>query len=447
MARTEVKLLLGSLPVVCLATWGALASNAVFGCIVAIALAFFLFNRPRAALGFWLVVLAIMPFWLAVDVGAKLPPTALASFVVLPAALRGYGASGEDWKPRGGDMVLVLGVFCTALLVVVEKAPNYTIGTLVAQGVTAYFVGRRLSLAAGEQWTYRAIGITTVALAAWSVTEYFTGWHLFTGVHGAASLDFWSDIEYRAGQARSEAAWGHPLALGSMLSMGIPFVFMLRWRFPLLLLVNAGILATLSRGPILGAVVALGLCVVFLPTMSIRQRVAALLAAIAGAAIGLPFLLARFSDASGELKASSDYRAMLLRLVPGDMHWFGRADYVTTNTHGTLSYRGTIGSIDNAFLLIGLDLGWVVLGIFSLGLLAAFWRTISLRARTAEVALASQIVLLLTVAMITQYQAAVYFVAGVAVAWARSGRDEAAEEPEEARYEALGGKAYAHASG
>lgn len=381
--------------------------------------AFFLYRRPRAALTLWLAALALVPFWLAVPAGRlDLTPATVASILVLPAAAR--PVAGD--RMRRGDLVLLAAAVATALAVYVNHSSPYNFTTLVLQGCLSYFIGRRLTLHAGAQWTTRAIARFGVVCAAWSIIEFGLHLHVFEHLAGAPDLSFWNGVQVRGGFDRSEAAWGHAIALGGWLALTMPFVVVAKLKFfaASVIVMLAGVVLTFSRGPIIGCLVALLLAVLFLHDITGRQRATVLFVAMVGGALVLPTALDFIGATSGELDQTANYRSNLLTYVRDDLHLLSRASNASL-VNDKLLYRG-FGSIDNEFLLRGVEVGALVVAILAVGLIAALLRTLRGRGTPADVALAAQIIVLFTVAMITQYQAAVFFIAGVAVALATAPR-------------------------
>ncbi|MBO9523189.1 MAG: hypothetical protein J7518_16775 [Nocardioidaceae bacterium] len=376
-------------------------------------------SRPRAALAFWLGVLAFVPFWLAVPVGTvTVPPSTMAALVVLPAC---WGAAGPGWGPSGGDRLLLVAVAATVGAVLLSSSPRYLLPAMLLQGVLSYVVGRRLTTLAGPSWSVDLVAVVTVACAVWAILETATDVHVFAGLRGLPSLTSWNQVQYRGGVSRAEGAWGHAIALGSWLSLGLPFVLgsSLRRTWWWVGVVLAGAFATLSRGPILGCLLVFALCVLFLGSVPTVRRIAFGLTALAVGAVVVPPVVAFMGTVSGELTTTQDYRAHLVEHALADVHLVGRADNVVTAPDGTLRYR-EFSSIDNAFLLSALDSGLVVTALLAAGLLVAVVRVLRGIGTVADIALAGQVLVLATVATITQYQAAVYFVAGVAVSLAAS---------------------------
>jgi hypothetical protein len=393
---------------------------------IAAMLAIYLAPRPRVALGFWLGVLAFVPHWITAPVGTvELLPATVATGIVLFALVMGSEKDGL----RSGDKFLLLAVAATAAEVVLSTTPDYLLAALVLQGLTAYVVGRRLAVRVGAEGTINAIAVFTALCGLWSTLEILTGVRVFENLTTASDLSFWATTQERGGLGRSEGAWGHAIALGGWLSLGLPFVIAstLRWRRIAIMLTVVGVLATLSRGPILGCIIGLVLCVFFLRAIPTPRRLALALISASGAIlVSMPVL--NFLNAVGEeLDTTQRYRAGLLDYAQRDLHLVGRAETAITNSDGRLIYRG-FGSIDNAFLLTAVDAGILVAAMLAAGLVVALIRTLRGHGSVADLALAVQLVVLATVAMVAQYQAAVFFVAGVAVAMSRPPVEMASDE-------------------
>jgi hypothetical protein len=368
-------------------------------------------NKPRLALSLWVVSLAFVPFWLTIPAGpVELPPATVAAIVALPAVIR------ARTRFALGDWLVLAAVIAAVGVVFLADSPLYLLSALILQGLTAYLVGRWLVARAGADWAVLLIARAVIVCAIWSIIEAVLRLHVFEKLVGSPNLSFWAGIQIRGGFERSEAAWGQPIALGGWLCLGLPFVFSAKFKHPVLwcVVVFGGALATLSRGPILGCLLAAIACVTFLRTEKSSRRTALGISLMVAIIVVGPIALRFIGAASSELDRSSRYRLNLLTHAIEDIHLFGRAEHAFTNSDGLLRYRG-FSSIDNAFLLMAIDAGAIVTALLALGLLVAAVRVLSRKGTAADVALASQILVLGTVAMITQYLAAIFFVAGVAV--------------------------------
>ncbi len=386
----------------------------------AVLIALWLASRPRLAFGVFLLVLCAVPVWtVEPNAGVALPPASLAFLLVAPAVV----FAGRQ-SMRAPDWWLLGFVVTCAVATTVFDAPSYAMGALLAQSGTAYLVGRRLAPAVGEVWTYRAMAVATAVVASWACVEFVSGLHVFADFTGSGTQYFWRDIQVRGGVDRSEAAFGHAIALGGFIAMGIPFViaagFRTRTQLLLLAVLASGLVSSLSRGPILGALLALLLVLAFLPSSQVTRNTRLVVIGIGTFALIVvaPRLLDFFvSTGAEETAASADYRQRLLSYWASDLNLFGEADFVTVTPAGETLYRG-FQSIDNAWLQLGLQFGWVPLLMAAALMGVVVVRVLRRGGRPAEVALASQAFVLATVAQITQYGPAVWLLAGIAVAFA-----------------------------
>ena len=107
--------------------------------------------------------------------------------------------------------------------------------------------------------------IATLLLSAIAVFEFLKHWLLYKQLEVSFEVD-WSINKHllRAGDLRATASTGQPIALGFAITVGIGFLLFFKpfipnrgsWQLGMLLLL-AGLMATLSRGPWVGAAVLL----------------------------------------------------------------------------------------------------------------------------------------------------------------------------------------------
>ncbi|WP_152538123.1 hypothetical protein [Williamsia sp. D3] len=383
------------------------------GAVVAAGLAASMINRPKVAFAFVVAGIALVPFWVQLP-SIPIPPATWAILIALPAALK--------CRPRdtlvGADYLFAAVLVIGALAVAMQFSPSYAFTAMAVQWATAYVAARTLGYHVGRQFVADVLAFAGTALAVWAILEYLFHWHVFVDVTGLENLSFWADIQQRGGVDRSEASFGHAIALGGFLSMMIPFVMTssFRWRLPMVAAVGAGTLATLSRGPILSALLTVILVIVFMPRLSSTTRIVTLFGGLLALLFVAPPLLNRFSQLSEELDPSSQYRVNLWEQVPADMNLIGNAQGVGIDAVGRSLYKG-YGSIDSTPLLIGIDFGWIVVLLLASGLAVMGWRVMIAKGSAAEIALIGQIPTLLTVALITQYQSSVWLIVGLAVAF------------------------------
>jgi hypothetical protein len=387
-------------------------------------------GRPKFALAAWLVVVCVVPHWLSVRFQATLPPASLIAFLLVPALL----ACGHvRW--RAGDLVPlgILGLFTAAFFLFHSPRPYFF--AAIVQGLVPYLLARKLVPNVGAVWFARLMATVLTLLAAWAVVEYVTDWHPFVGLYPGSSEANWSAIQERGGHARSEAAFGHAISLGAALAMGAPFVIASSWRgrtkVAATMLLAVGILCTGSRGPAIALAVGLALMLAFYRgrTFGRRQRWVLTVLGIAGGLVMVSALSSRLAASSTEAGQSADYREQLYSFVLRDVHPLAVADHLTILSTGGFEWRQVFHSIDSTFVWTSLIFGWLPVALFAVGAVALLIKTVGARANAAEIALLAQLPVLATVALITQYYALIWFLAGAAVSLGAISRTQAQNAP------------------
>lgn len=316
----------------------------------------------------------------------------LALVLLLPAALR-LRAERGGWMAADA---LVAGYLLIrlALLWNVDTATNTARHATYAllDVVLPYYVASR-SLRDMQRLRDVAMGLAVVAmvLAAIALFETARHWLLYTSLDKALEVR-WSYGNYlhRSGTLRAQASTGQPIALGYVLSMALAlFLYArllvsdrLRGWLGLGLLV-AGLVAALSRGPWIGAVVA-----VFVFRLAGPRAAGSLLNLVLGAAALAGLLL--LSPLGGPLmeylpfvgaidQFNVAYRQQLmevsLRLIAQNP-WFGVADYYYKLADEDLVADGMVDVV-NSYLGIALANGVVALAFFVgafVVVMAGLWR-------------------------------------------------------------------------
>jgi hypothetical protein len=370
---------------------------------------------PRFGMACWICVTCFLPAWLIVRIGVSWPPAGIFAALLLPTMILRSPRIG--W--RRGDLVVLAIVLLCFVAFWQGGTPQSLMNQLVVRGVLAYIVARHLAPLAGLQWTINTFVGVLLVCAVWSAVEYAFEWHAFENFDIGSPEGFWAAIQYRGGHARSEAAFGHAIALGGSLAMATPFILASTWRtsrkFIGVGLVGVGVLATASRGPMLAVLLGVVLMILLYqgPTLSPRQRRRLAILSLAGGAVIYVVLIARLTAAGTEATASAAYRGRLYSYVLSDVHPISLANNVTF-TQSQQSYR-FFGSVDSTFIYEALFYGWFPVAVFMLALLALIGRAMRLRAGPASIALIAQIPVLATVAPITQYASLLWFLGGLVV--------------------------------
>lgn len=377
-------------------------------------------GSPRLALSFWWGVMIAVPYWIQVTLGpVQLPPQVLATLIVLPAVLLSQ-RGGDGWRLRAIDIGFVL--FLLVILVAYKFAGS-TIGVtsqMVVQGTLAYVVGRLLIPAAGRDFTVSLLAITLAFVGAWAILEYLSGTHVFAELAPVGGRD-WASLSDRGDSVRSEAAFGHPIALGGALAMAIPFIFAspysVRTRLVMLAVVGGGLLTTVSRGPFLAAILGLLLITLFGGT-AIGRRGRVLLGVLSSAIVFVPVLIelsAALESAGRQVSNSAENRYLLYKYFPEDVQALGIANNVSIGDGGRQTWR-SFGSVDSTVITIGIDFGWIALLLVGACFLVVGLRMLRREASVFQVALFAQLPLIVTVALITQYRSLLFFLVGAAAA-------------------------------
>jgi O-antigen ligase len=311
-----------------------------------------------------------------------------------------------------------------------------------------YYVASRLLKDCGAfRDALMAFAIAALVLAAISCFEFVKHWLLYKSVENALGVR-WSAGNYlaRGDALRASGTTGMPIALGYVMMVAAAFLVYLRtsvrssgtWWLGMLLLV-AGLIVSVSRGPWVGAVATL---VVFLLTGRFPVRDLTRLALLAIAATPL-LLLTPMGDRIIDLLPfvgtvedfNVQYRRRLLEVGIQTIlqnPFFGAYNYVLTPAFQELKQGQGIIDIVNTYVGIGLTSGLVGLFLFT-GFFAVtgggiFRAMRSIGDRNGEIcllgrvlfsALAGVLITIFTVSSVSVIPAIYWSVAGLGVAYAQ----------------------------
>lgn len=382
---------------------------------VAALLVVVLHRWPQAALAAWLAVLALVPSWLTLTLVVPVQP-ASAIGVVAVAAMLPVSFGRIVWADG-------LALFLLVACLVPFPLGLGTLSTFVTVLVTwlvGYLLGRLAPLRLGLDRTYRWIAAVCTAVAAGAVVEFILRWNPFIDLaRPGGEYDTWGTLQERGGLVRAEWAFGHSIALGATLALAVPITLACSWRLSARIAMTvtlfAGIVVTFSRTALLCAVIGLILSVLLLRSetgFSVRARVGVVIVSLIGTIAVAPWVAGVFADAGEEAAGSAAYRWDLFSLLPR-IESLGTSDLATTSD---LSRQLASGSIDNAWLLLGLRYGAIPLVLISVALVGAVATVLLRRATPATIAIVAHLPAVFTVALITQYEIWFWFVAGLAAA-------------------------------
>jgi len=355
----------------------------------------------------WFFTLFLLPTWCIVKVGAATLDLRTIAAVAGLACLLFTGRRPRNRAWHTADLL----VFSIVVMQVASELLEgdfgiFTVGEAVRIWLLPYLVGRLLLDSASDLPRVLPFAVwTSSALALYAIVEAVSGVNLLNNVVGVVNETLQQGAGYRWGLKRSQGFVEHPLYLGYLLVFALPWAAAARrksrkgegptwWKWAPMLIAIA-ILSTGSRGP-----VAAGAITWFAPTIFAwpRRRLVAMgvLAVFAGAMAianldavvdGLALVAGEKSDGEATLTIGDrevEYNGTTHRFLLFEVY-----DQAISNL-GPLGYgrqlRGVdlesvpsvFHSIDNHYLLLLLQRGYVGLGLFFLfagAALANLWRT------------------------------------------------------------------------
>jgi hypothetical protein len=404
-----------------------------------------------AAAGIGIAAVAVIPiYWARVTPPLPIVPTAavVVTLVLLPAA-----AACLPWV-RATAIDVAFALYClflaTSTLVVMGGKPTAAGLALLTSVVLPYAVFRCLALSVRVR---RAVAWGMVGsallLSGVGIAERLTDTNpFFTLVKPRYLAAIWAIPEHRFGSTRAEASFGHPIAFGMFLAVVTVLVLSLAREgrhhalgLAATGLIVTGLLATLSRGPIVAAGVG-GLLWFVSRRRQLTPRDVVVVLLMAAGLFAVPAAretvtgLASSSFGNTSEASSADYRLTLLD-VAREPSQFSMLGHTPTRLGGqpdrTDRAGNKVGSVDSEYIRLYLNNGLLTLlpfAVLALLLLAALARGDLSALDSAWLAGAVAIMIgSLTVALITQFQAMAYMVLGVAAAAAQ--RSDATDGPRE----------------
>ncbi|GEB46090.1 hypothetical protein MTE01_20350 [Microbacterium testaceum] len=359
-------------------------------------------KHPTSAGAAWIFAVAVVPQWWSFSIpgiGSVGFTTAVGVALALALLVGGAGRGAAD---RYVAIFAVLVLAAVGLALLATDLQSFIVRDFLLVWIVPAFVGVRLAP------TFRTtLPVVGAIIGVWSVLELATGLHVFE-TFGQVST--WQTIQYRGAFARSEAAFGTPIALGAFLALALPFVtYLRRGRALATILIVAGVLATISRSPLI-AVLVVGVLLVY-RLATIRVVVAAALAAVVLGVLAGP--LFGSDDAGADTAGSNFYRENAINAVIGTLRPIGLADgaYVDPRS-GSLLFTG-FNSIDSAVLLTGLVIGWLPLILAALAIIPVVVTALRRKASPEEIAFLAQLTMVASLAFITGWQIMFFALVGV----------------------------------
>lgn len=389
---------------------------------------------PKVGAVTWVCIICFVPIWFGVVWHATLQAHVVVGLLVAVSFL----IRARRVRVTAVDVTLLV----VLLLIVAEYLLHMTTLSfafvVLTQWLGAFLVGRLITEVIPADWAYGLIAVAFSAVGVLAVIEFVTSTNLFIThlPQSNALFQTWGTLQPRGNIVRAEGAFGHSIALGTSLAVAIGLTMVSRFRpwvrLAMVLIMLAGSVVSFSRTGMLCSVLVILLVTVLgrrSSSLPLRLRATLLGLLVVGGAVAAGFVVTVFNN-SNEARGSADYRADLLALVH-TMQPLSLSPAFAKSTSSTASL-GEFGSIDDAALLFGLSYGWIPLVLAGLCWLTAVVLAAARRASVPTLIFVALTPAFVTVALITQYAAIVWFVAGLAVstqAALRSKRDESAQDP------------------
>jgi O-antigen ligase len=311
-------------------------------------------------------------------------PRLLSLFILLPAFffLRRQNDTvpfGRLWPDRALLAFLLLNVVLYARDTSVTNTIRYAFYHFLGTFLPYFVISRSLKNLLVFRDALLSLVVAIMLLAIMAIFEFGKFWLLYRDMLDTLGLN--EEMTFyiiRDGMLRVTAAAGHPITLGFIIVVGIGLYLFLQRSIPKkltrllgLMLLVGGLIATLSRGPWMGAA---ALLLFFLATG--RNPVRRLL--VSGFAAILIFALLavlpggeRFINLLPYIgtveQHNIEYRERLITnsmIVIQQNPWFGSVTYLETPEMEAMRQGEGIIDVTNSYLGIALEFGIVGLGLF-----------------------------------------------------------------------------------
>ncbi|MFB7251394.1 hypothetical protein [Microbacterium sp. NPDC056234] len=382
-------------------------------------IAFLLFKAsPRLTVVVWTVVLFFVPVWIGGSAGFF---WAAITLVTLLAVVAG----AEDIRFTHVDLIVLVFIAMTVTMFGLRMTTLSATVIALLEWVLPYAWGRIVLAKVSASFLTKLIAGVATAAAVMALIEFTSGTNFFVeylpALNGGLFAE-WGRLQIRAGNTRAEGAWGHSIALGAAMAMSSAFVIAAKWpvvvRLLCLAAITAATVVTFSRIGLLTLVLTAVLSLALLRDVPRALKVSVAVAGVAAAAVLVPVIGGVFLEAGDEAGGSADYRGGLFALVSQVQLFGGAGDWTGLTVGG--EYLGSYArSVDNAFLVFALRFGWIPAILLLLAIVLAAAAIFRRRgASPAAIAVAAQLPALFAVALITQFGMMLWFLVGLAVAWA-----------------------------
>ncbi len=243
-----------------------------------------------------------------------------------------------------------------------------------------YVFSRSLSDARQLRDTLASFAGVCALIAVLAVFEFFKGWLLYSSLPNFLNVHWgYGNYMQRDGALRATVSAGHSIVLGYVLTVGLGLHLALRHAYPslrswqaVLLLLAAGIVAALARGPWMGAAVMISIAVALAPNAPARFGKIGFAAVFVIPALMLtpygPKIISLLPFVGDYDAGSVDYRQQLFTVSMGVLKQnpiFGSPYYMANEAMEQMRQGEGIIDMVNSYLGIALGTGLVGLGLFA----------------------------------------------------------------------------------
>ena len=372
------------------------------------------------------VAICVAPIYWGRGIGgfgvAAIPATGAALVLVL-------ASTGSVHRVRLVALDCAVGAYlicrAAAYLVNFDSGPGAAVGyaSRIAIVYVAFRVVSLLPSAIGK--LAAGLGGSAVLLAILARLERSSGENpFFTLLPSGYQASAWARPELRFGALRVETSFGHPIAFGLFLALALVVIVAVAWRTTSMrrrlacvggaVAVSLALLDTLSRGPLLVAVLAVVAWAMFERRTMSGGRLLGMLAVVACVLAFTPALFiveALWASSRGDTREarSAEYRLTVANVLTDrdQFSLLGRPTSGSGDVTTQASARVGLKSIDNEFALVYVTGGLLSLVAFVV-VVVLQWRILFLRGlapieRAWMAGLAATSLGLTTVALLTQH--------------------------------------------
>ena len=308
----------------------------------------------------------------------------LALTILFPTALDLFRKSETtSFGKTAADKLLASYILFNVFLVFLSGSYTSTLRELIVDLIDVvllyYVVSRSLRTIKDFRDALMSFVLAALLVALFAVFETSKSWNLYQPLEVSLGVPWVIQSLLRANSLRAQVSTGQAIALGYSMAVALGFYLYLQRFIPGIVqrglgmtVLIAGLIASYSRGPWLGAI-AMGAAFIFLGSKPVGRlfKVGLIVSVVVGLSLATPIgekVIGLLPGVGSEEAATVTYRQELLQVfipIILDNPVLGTANF-RHPTYSMEMLRQGQGIIDivNTYLLIGLQSGLVGLGLF-----------------------------------------------------------------------------------